>query len=202
MMTAVERKRRAGGDNRVRVLDQVVSVLVVRGYERTRFRDVSEASGVAVSTLQGYFGSREDMLIEALQHSTTTEVAEMERLAEGFEDPWRRLSALAERGLATPVPVWRMLMEFWTAAAHDEELRRHSERLDERYRRPFVSAVERGVEAGTFTPRDSAGAVVDVLIAAMDGLLYPRVLGIGRTPAEDYHRVVMAQLAWSLGVAE
>ena len=48
------------------MLDQVVAVLADRGYAGTRFSDVSEASGVAVSTLQGYFGSREDMLIEAL----------------------------------------------------------------------------------------------------------------------------------------
>ena len=66
-----------GTDAFGQVLDQVVVVLAERGYGRTRFTDVSEASGVAVSTLQGYFGSREDMLIEALGRATTVAVTAM-----------------------------------------------------------------------------------------------------------------------------
>ena len=75
------RSRRAGGARRALVLDQVAAVLADRGYAGTRFVDVSEASGVAVSTLQGYFGSREDMLIEALERATSVAVAAMDELA-------------------------------------------------------------------------------------------------------------------------
>jgi AcrR family transcriptional regulator len=48
------------------MLDAAVEVLAERGYERSRFADVAAATEVAISTLQSYFGSREDMLIEAL----------------------------------------------------------------------------------------------------------------------------------------
>ena len=67
------RIRRAGGARRAVVLGQVVEVLADRGFAGTRFIDVAEASGVAVSTLQGYFGSHEDMLIEALAGATSGE---------------------------------------------------------------------------------------------------------------------------------
>src|ERR1700742_4326669 len=116
------RTRRAGGARRALVLDQVVVVLADRGYAGTRFVDVSEASGVAVSTLQHYFGSREDMLIEALRHATTVAVEAMDELVAQFDDPWEQLVAMVDRGLSTNVATWRMLMEFWTAAAHDAEL--------------------------------------------------------------------------------
>lgn len=195
----LKRTRRAGGAKRAQVLEQVVEVLSERGYAATRFADVSEASDVAVSTLQGYFGSREDMLIEALRSATSGEVEAMAELAMGFEDPWQQLVALVDRGLSTPVPTWRMLMEFWTAAAHDAELRAHAAVLAEQYRQPFVDAVERGVEAGSFSPRFEATAVVDVVVATMDGLLYPLVLE-HRTSADlDYRDVVLAQLAFVLG---
>ncbi|QOC91651.1 TetR family transcriptional regulator C-terminal domain-containing protein [Micromonospora craniellae] len=72
---------------------------------------------------------------------------------------------------------WRMLMEFWIAAAHDAELRAHAAVLAEQYRQPFVEAVQRGVDSGSFAPRFAVPAVVDVLVATMDGLLYPLVLG-------------------------
>src|SRR5688572_23419900 len=103
------RTRRAGGDRRARVLDQVVVVLAARGYAGTRFADVSEASGVAISTLQGYFGSREDMLIEALERATSVAVVAMQEVAAEFDDPWPQLVAMVDRGLSTNVATWRML---------------------------------------------------------------------------------------------
>ncbi|MFJ4689154.1 TetR/AcrR family transcriptional regulator [Streptomyces sp. NPDC088789] len=197
--TGPTRTRRAGGARRALVLDQVVEVLAGRGYAGTRFSDVSQATGVAVSTLQGYFGSREDMLIEALQRSTSGEVAALRELAAGRTDPWERLVALVERGLATEVPVWRTLMEFWTAAAHDAELREHAGVLATRYREPFAEAVRAGVGSGAFTPRFEAAAIVDVAVAAMDGLLYPVVLDHRASADRAYREVVLAQLAYALG---
>ncbi len=182
------------------MLDVVTTVLAQRGYQQTRFTDVSEASGVAVSTLQGYFGSRDDMLIEAIQRSTDHEVATMERMSQEVADPWQRLVTLVERGIATPVPVWRMLMEFWTTAAHDEELRQHSVALQARYRQPFVDAITHGRDTGMFTPHHDPAAVVDVLVAALDGLLFPRVLGQPRPDTDPFRDVLLDQLATTLEV--
>lgn len=193
------RVRRAGGSKRAVVLGQVVEVLAERGFAGTRFSDVSEVSGVAVSTLQGYFGSREDMLIEALRGATSGEVDALRGLAGEFDDPWQQLIALVDRGLSTSVATWRMLMEFWTAAAHDAELQEHAAALAEQYREPFLDAVRRGVENGAFTPRFDAVAIVDVVVATMDGLLYPVVLGHRESDDIDYRDVVLAQLAFVLG---
>ena len=158
------RSRRAGGAKRTVVLDQVVAVLADRGYAGTRFIDVSEASGVAVSTLQGYFGSREDMLIEAMRRATSVAVADMNEFATRFDDPWQQLVAMVDRGLSTPTVIWRFLMEFWTAAAHDAELQEHAAAVAEQYREPFTDAVRRGIESGAFTPRFDPAAIVEVVV--------------------------------------
>lgn len=196
------RPRRAGGARRALVLDHVVAVLAVRGYGGTRFADVSEASGVAVSTLQGYFGSREDMLIEAFRHATSVAVVAMDELAARFDDPWEQLVAMVDRGLSTDVPTWRMLMEFWTAAAHDDELREHAAALAAQYREPFLDAVRRGVERGAFAPRFESAAVVEVAVATIVGLLYPVVLGHLSPRETGYRDVVLAQLAFALNPPE
>lgn len=199
---AAPRTRRAGGERRTAVLDHVVAVLADRGYAGTRFADVSQASGVAVSTLQGYFGSREDMLIEAFGRATSVAVVGMQELVAGVDDPWRRLVALVDRGLGTDVAVWRMLMEFWTAAAHDDELREHAVALAADYRRPFVDAVEQGVADGAFAPRFAVDAVVEVVVATIVGLLHPVVLGHLTPQDTDYREVVLAQLAFTLDAAD
>lgn len=192
------RTRRAGGARRAAVLDHVIDVLADRGYARTRFVDVSEASGVAVSTLQGYFGSREDMLIEAMRRATSVAVAAMDDLVAAIDDPWQQLVAMVDRGLTTSVPTWRMLMEFWTAAAHDAELQDHAAELAEQYREPFHDAVRRGVASGAFTPRFDAAAIVEVAVATVVGQLYPAVLGHRTPDAAAYREVVLAQLAYAL----
>jgi len=180
------------------VLDHVVAVLADRGYAATRFVDVSEASGVAVSTLQGYFGSREDMLIEAFRHATSVAVTAMDELAAHVDDPWQQLVAMVDRGLSTSVVTWRLLMEFWTAAAHDAELQDRAAALAEQYREPFLDAVRRGVESGAFVPRFDADAIVEVVVANIVGLLYPVVLGHLIPQDTDYREVVLAQLAFAL----
>lgn len=180
------------------MLDQVVAVLADRGYAGTRYIDVSEASGVAVSTLQGYFGSREDMLIEAFRHSTSVAVAAMDDLAAQFDDPWQQLVAMVDQGLTTRVATWRMLAEFWTAAAHDTELRQDATALAEQYREPFIDAVRRGVESGAFTPRFDTAAIVEVVMANIVGLLYPVVLGHLAPQDTNYRDIVLDQLAYVL----
>lgn len=170
------RRRRAGGEKRKAALGAAVRVLSERGYERTRFSDVADEQGVAVSTLQHYFGSREDMLIEALREATEREVLRLEEAVSGGGDAWGRLVILFERGLATDVDVWRMLLEFLHAASHDEELRIHSEWLYGRYRQPFLDAIREGVERGEFDPRQNPEDVVSALIAQLDGLAFPQVL--------------------------
>lgn len=192
------RTRRAGGAKRTRVLEHVVAVLADRGYAGTRFTDVSEASGVAVSTLQGYFGSREDMLIEALKRVTSVAVAGMDEVAAQFDDPWQRLTAMVDRGLSTNVDTWRILMEFWTAAAHDAELQEHAAALATQYREPFLDAVRRGVDRGVFTSRFDVDAIVEVAVANIVGLLYPVVLGHLAPQDTDYREIVLAQLSFAL----
>ncbi|WP_354698057.1 hypothetical protein DSM112329_03720 [Paraconexibacter sp. AEG42_29] len=196
--TSRTRSRRAGGAKRSLVLDHVAAVLADRGHAGTRFADVAAASGVAVSTLQGYFGSREDMLIEAFDRATSVAVTAMDEFAAQFDDPWEQLVAMVDRGLTTDVATWRMLMEFWTAAAHDAELRGQAAALAEQYRGPFADAVQRGVDSGAFAPRFATAAVVEVLVANIVGLLYPVVLGQLDPQDTGYREVVLAQLEFAL----
>ena len=138
-MPVSPRRRRAGGARRDAVLQTVAHVLAERGYENTRFADVSAASGVAISTMQNYFGSREDMLIEAMRHATDVEVLALEAVAAAEADHWNRLVALIDRSLSAPLDVHRLLIEFWRSGIRDAELRDYGEEVWVRYRAPFVT---------------------------------------------------------------
>src|SRR5947209_2417018 len=58
---------RRAGRRKTAVLEAACRVIADRGADATRFADVAAESGVPVSTLQYYFGSREDLLVAALR---------------------------------------------------------------------------------------------------------------------------------------
>jgi AcrR family transcriptional regulator len=192
--------RRAGGAKRIAVLDAVMNVVAERGYENSRFVDVAAASGVAVSTLQNYFGSREDMLVEALWRATELEVVALEAIAAAEHDPWNQLVALIDRSLRTSEHTQQMLVEFWRAAMRDEELGEYSRNLQARYRGPFLRAVNNGSDQEVFHLEHDPEDVVDVLLAVLAGIILPRVLHHPTPAADGFRAVLLAQLATSLGI--
>ncbi|GIF47696.1 TetR family transcriptional regulator [Asanoa ferruginea] len=193
------RRRRAGGERRTAVLSAVATVLAERGYENTRFTDVSAASGVAISTLQNYFGSREDMVIEAMEAFTDQEVTALEAVATAEPDPWRRLVAMVDRSLHNPAGTRQLLVEFWRSAMRDADLRGYSAEVQARYRAPFLAAVREGAERGDFTLPYSAEAVTDLLLAALVGLIVSRVQDQPMPSPVEFRDVLLAQLRLMLG---
>ncbi|MFI6232560.1 TetR/AcrR family transcriptional regulator [Micromonospora sp. NPDC050784] len=194
------RKRRAGGEKRDAVLDAVAGVLATRGYENTRFADVSAAGGVAISTLQTYFGSREDMIIEAMQVFTDREVEALRAVSAGEDDPWRRLVALVDRSLHNSEQTRQVLVEFWRSAMRDDELRDYSATVQERYRAPFLAAVREGAARGAFTLAHDAEAVTDLLLSALAGLIIFRVQHAPTPAPVGFRDVLLTQLRLMLGV--
>ncbi|MET7861782.1 TetR/AcrR family transcriptional regulator [Micromonospora taraxaci] len=197
---SITRRRRAGGAKRDAVLDAVAAVLAARGYENTRFADVSAAGGVAISTLQTYFGSREDMVIEAMQVFTDREVDALRAVSTAEADPWRRLVALVDRSLHNSESTRQILVEFWRSAMRDDELRHHSAEVQTRYRAPFLDAVLQGAERGAFELAHDAGAVTDLLLSALAGLIVSRVQHHPTPSPTEFRDVLLAQLRLMLGV--
>ncbi|MFF2523246.1 TetR/AcrR family transcriptional regulator [Streptomyces liangshanensis] len=198
-MPLAHRTRRAGGARRIAVLGSVIDVLAERGYENTRFADVSAASGVAISTLQNYFGSREDMMIEAMRRYTDQEVLALNSVVEAERDPWNLLVALVDRSLANSESTRRVLVEFWRAAMRDEELREYSVELQTRYREPFVNAMVAGQEQGIFELAHSPDDAVDFLLMAGIGFMIPRILHHPTPSPESFRRVLLSQIAVMVG---
>ncbi|MET9819419.1 TetR/AcrR family transcriptional regulator [Streptomyces sp. NPDC006355] len=197
------RRRRAGGERRNEVLKTAIRVLAEHGYDRTRFSDVAEAAGVAVSTLQFYFGSRDDMLIEALHQATEEEARSLEEAAAVASTPWERITHLIKRGLAPlPKETWHMLLEFWYVASRDPELQKQSIILQRRYRQPFIDAIKEGIELGHFATDEDPEDLATVILALLDGMLIPRVCEHPYFNDERVQSVALGSTASLLGIKE
>ncbi|MEU4688692.1 TetR/AcrR family transcriptional regulator [Actinoplanes sp. NPDC023714] len=170
-MTSPSTGRRSA-HRRAEVLAAAGEVVAARGADATRFSDVTAATGVGVSTLQYYFGTREDMLIAVFRHAAQRDFDLVgERLA-ALSDPWERLLTVATHltGAVGSDTAWRLWVESWRWASRDASVR--ADVLAD-YRR-WHDLIAAEVRAGGFgDPMETARLV----LALIDGLALPVVLG-------------------------
>ncbi|AEV87263.1 HTH-type transcriptional regulator betI [Actinoplanes sp. SE50] len=176
---------RRSAAKRVEVLAAAGEVVAARGADATRFADVSAATGVGVSTLQYYFGTREDMLIAVFRHAAERDFELVgERLA-GLTDPWDRLLAIA-RHLGSDLS-WRLWVESWRWASRDAEVRADVLADYTRWRELIAATIE----------ADNPMRVARQVLALIDGLALPVVLGdpaVDRAAANELLEEALARL--------
>ena len=174
---------RRAGRRKTAVLEAACRVIADRGADATRFADVAAESGVPVSTLQYYFGSREDLLVAAFRHASGTEIAALEADIAAMSDPWDQLERIISRALTGYQPETlellgsgRLWIESWHFGIRDPGMRADTLRDYDAWRRLVAEAVRRGVEQGRFGPVQPEKVAV-LAIALVDGMGIPLALG-------------------------
>jgi AcrR family transcriptional regulator len=176
----VSEARRRAARKRADVLAAAGAVVAARGAESTRFADVTAATGVGVSTLQYYFGSREDMLIAVFRHAAQADFdAVAGRLAD-LDGPWERLVAIAAH--LGGDPGWRVWVESWRWALRDIEVRQDVLGDYARWHELLAAEITAGEAAGLFHLSESALDTARQVLGLIDGLALPVALGDTTVP--------------------
>ena len=162
-------------------------VIARRGADGTRFADVAAETGSAISTLQYSFGNREDMIIAALRHTNAAGVQRVETALAALDDPVERMREffrviLRADSSAEEAREWMLVwVEYWRAGARDAELAREWCAVYEQWKELLRRILRDGVAGGDFTVEDIEAASAQ-LLALIDGLFVPMVLGDASTP--------------------
>jgi len=168
---------RRAGRRKIAVLEAACRVIAERGADATRFADVAAESGVPVSTLQYYFGSREDLLVAAFRHASSAEIAALETDVAAIADPWEQLERIIATSLTGYEPGapegGRLWIESWHFGIRDAEMRADALRDNTAWRGLVARVVRRGIELGTFGTAYDPDKVAVLTIAAADGLGIP-----------------------------
>ena len=188
---------RRAGRRKTAVLEAACRVIADRGADATRFADVAAESGVPVSTLQYYFGSREDLLVAAFRHASGAEIAALEAGIAAVDDPWEQLERIIARALTGYQPeapeAGRLWIESWHFGIRDAEMRADALRDNRAWRRLVADAVRRGVEQGRFGPVQPEKIAV-LAVAMVDGMGIPLALGDPEITGAGAVRDVLAAL--------
>jgi AcrR family transcriptional regulator len=188
---------RRAGRRKAAVLEAACRVIADRGAAATRFTDVAAESGVPVSTLQYYFGSREDLLVAAFRHASSEEIAALEAEIAAISDPWEQLERIIARSLSGYEPDapegGRVWIESWHFGIRDAEMRADALRDNAAWRRLVAEVVRRGIELGTFSDKYHPDKIAVLTIAATDGMGIPLSLADPEiTPASAAQDVMAA----------
>ncbi|MEU4558308.1 TetR/AcrR family transcriptional regulator [Actinoplanes sp. NPDC023936] len=182
--------RRRSAGRRAEVLEAAGEVVAARGADATRFSDVTEATGVGVSTLQYYFGTREDMLIAVFRHAAQRDFERVRERLAALTDPGERLLAIATHltGAVGSDTTWRLWVESWRWASRDPGVRADV-LADYRGWHELIAAE---VAAGGF---DEPMATARLVLALIDGLALPVVLGDPDLSRAAAHELLAAGLS-------
>lgn len=174
---------RGSGKNCKALLEAALDCLAERGYARTTSRDLAARSGANLSSIVYHYGSKEELLNEALAEGFRRWLAELTAIgpAVGTAEPEEILRQVADqleasfernRGLA------RAFVESLAQTEHAPELRRELAEHYEQSRQALESLI------ALATGRDDLDgrALAAGLIAAFDGLLLQWLIDPERTP--------------------
>jgi len=194
---------RAASDARERILDAACDVIAEQGIDDVRIARIATLAGVSPPLVHYHFATRAALLGEALEHS-------FELLGDlrttSADDGWtagRRLGWMIDQSLPFPGMgdrEWGLWLELWRQAARREELRTVAARLYERYEEWIAEVVDDGIAAGEFVT-DDPQAVVQRLIAAIDGVGLRVLVDDPRMGLAHARRLVVEQVAAQLGTS-
>lgn len=185
---------------RERILAAAEKLLVTHGVERSRLRDVADAAGVSIGTVQHYFDTRDRLIAELFDWSSERRLSAWLAAAPIAGDPWTRLVALLHASLPDPL-LWRsrVWIEF-CAMARDDGLRAKLDVFYDAWRPPFREVIEDGIAAGVFHPTSSVADIVDLFVILGDGASVAISLGAPGISAEQLRRVFLETARAVLGM--
>ncbi len=156
-------------------------MIAERGLASTRIADVAERAGTSPPAVLYWFGSKDDLLTDALTVDEDRFYGAMtERLA-ALERPRHRLRLLIEACAAEYD--WALWMELWGRALRDRGAAAARQRLDDRWREQIAEVIRDGQQAGEFAAGDPDDAAA-IIAAVLDGLAVQVTLGDRAIPAD------------------
>ena len=187
---------RLADERRPQIVAAAERAIAERGFDAVRLADVAEEAGLAVGTVQHYFGSRDELLVEALMAANRSGTDRLHDAIAATTDPWGRLQLIA--GHVAALERWGLWLDLWAVAARRPELRAAMARAHEEWRAPILAAIEAGVASGAFTPRIAPVEIASLFVAIADGIGIQRGLGVAWLTDDRVRELLVAALVREL----
>jgi AcrR family transcriptional regulator len=160
-------------------------VIMRDGIAGLTVREVAREAGFTTGALTHYFHSKDQLLIEASEHSARLVRGRMERVERITPaiEAIRKVVALALPLTAEIRGYWRIWVGFWERSSYDDEVARVMRLRYEEWRNRLASLLARAQAEGDVAPDVNIREATESLVALVDGIGVQVLLGVGRIPA-------------------
>jgi len=170
----VSERASAADDRREQMLRAAIQVIGERGFADTRIADVGRRAGASSALVIYYFGTKDQLLTEALRYCEDLFYEEAAGLLDTIPDAKGKLEALirfscTDESIQDLPGSWVLWLDLWTQAVRHPEVARDRELLDQRWRDQITTVVRLGQTTGEFLDVDAEDFAI-TLSALLDGL--------------------------------
>ncbi|MEO8115483.1 MAG: TetR/AcrR family transcriptional regulator [Phenylobacterium sp.] len=159
-------------------------VIVREGIAGLTVREVAREAGFTTGALTHYFHSKDQLLIEASEHSATLVRAQMERAEKSSPaiSAIRKVVALALPLTPEIRGYWRIWVGYWERSSYDDEVARVMRLRYEEWRARLGALLARAQAEGDVAPDVDIRQAAESLVALVDGIGVQVLLGVTRIP--------------------
>jgi AcrR family transcriptional regulator len=90
-----------------KIIDVAIDLFAANGFKGTSIRDIAKTTGMTISNIYYYFGSKEGLLLAILEHSTRQIVEKLRQAAESDLEPIERFKLLLKTHLDLLIHMYR-----------------------------------------------------------------------------------------------
>lgn len=174
----VKNRREKGQQREREVVQAAARAIADRGLGNVRMSDVADLVGMSPGHISYYFGSKSELLMEAIKWSEDLFQREVTEQVARISDPWERLDRLIDvASAAEPGDTgWVLWFEVWSSASNDAAVARLHDELDQWWRTTMAGVIRYGQATGVFKEADP-DSTTTLISALIDGLSIRLTLG-------------------------
>jgi AcrR family transcriptional regulator len=198
MSISARPRRRRDAIRRPQILATAVELVREKGLWNVRISDVARRAGISPSSVVYYFGTKDELFVQAITGADDAFYAEVEPELAEVSDPAERLALLVVRSSNSD---WLLWVDLWVYARHnsDVKIKRSQRRFNRRWRDSIATVIRYGVQREAW-PVAAPDEVALRLAALTDGLAVQMLLGEPDHTPEQYVRATLTAAALELGL--
>ena len=186
---------------RKHILEAAGRVITERGICDARIADIAKAAETSTGLILYYFGSKDQLLAEALTYAEDEFYLHVFNGITSIADPREQLAYLIASScpgvpeadaVGDLVEDWTLWLDLWARALHDDVAARKRAALDRRWRTTIADVVRAGQRQGVFADVDPFDFAIE-FAALMDGLALQVVLDDTEFDGERMRRMLLDQ---------
>jgi AcrR family transcriptional regulator len=173
------------GERREIFAAAALRVIMRDGIAGLTVREVAKEAGYTTGALTHYFHSKDQLLIEASEHSATLVRAQMERAERSSPalEAIRRVVAFALPLTTERRGFWRIWLGYWERSSYDDEVARVMRLRYAEWRGRLAALLARAQEEGDVAGHVDVRQAAEALATLIDGIGVQVVLGVSHMPA-------------------